>query len=395
MIAHIFEDEHIRVIFDDRKSEALMITFNELYMEPSGLRYWGDSFMQSISMSCIGVVTKSRNWFPQASMRASSALVQAITKRYQTCFAYGFSQGGYGALKYGKLMGAKYVLAFSPQISIDPKAVGSFDRRFSSYYEDNLHSEMKVNREDIASDSFLFYDPHCSEDSGHVKALLDSETIIDVPINFVGHGTVRVVANSKAMRALLEAIERRDSRRALFLSLKHQKKSCGAYYVFLAAILRRGNRHELSRKVIQIGMAIDPKNGELARRIKFSEQAAMQLHQTIRTLQRIGEHYTALRLCKVGREEMGWYVDDYQHPAFVKEYLRSLLEVGKFDEAEQVIIGLHSIGQKGWPLVLHARALHAKGKMMPAFDAWAKVLIYEPGNTEAIGAVQLIRACSP
>ena len=116
---------------------------------------------------------------------------------------YGFSQGGYGALKFSAPLAASMSLCFSPQWSINPDDVDAFDRRFSGHYDAALRNGERIEQGDICSQNFIFYDTGDSRDAENAKRLLALGGVHAVLAPFTGHGTVRLISDARLGRDLI------------------------------------------------------------------------------------------------------------------------------------------------------------------------------------------------
>lgn len=97
---YVYDDEYLRAIFDDRGGDVLLVTFNEMEFIVHGREYWSNKPAERLGLSAIGIVSKTKNWFPQHSMTALKEVISEILSKFDIVISYGFSQGGYGALKY-------------------------------------------------------------------------------------------------------------------------------------------------------------------------------------------------------------------------------------------------------------------------------------------------------
>ena len=193
----IAETEHVAAIEQDLGSEFVIVTFNEMGLVRNGLTFWGDRFLLKTGYSAVGIVTACPNWYPRAAMEE---VLPAIRARIagRKVITYGHSQGGYGALKYARALGASVALSFCPQYSIASEHVGSFDRRFLMRCRSDLQNGLPVETRDLCPASYIFYDPYERLDRENVvrlHGLQDSERRVHcVQVPFSGHATVRLVA---------------------------------------------------------------------------------------------------------------------------------------------------------------------------------------------------------
>ena len=69
------------------------------------MRLLGEEAAAKLGLDAVGFVAKRENWFPRASVEAAAAAVRAALK--PRAVAYGYSMGGYGALKHARAAGRR------------------------------------------------------------------------------------------------------------------------------------------------------------------------------------------------------------------------------------------------------------------------------------------------
>src|SRR5262249_18638225 len=110
-----------------------------------------------------------------------------IRKRYRTVLCYGYSMGGYAALKYGRTLGADIVISFGPQISIAPDDVKRFDRRYLSHYQSDLHADMAIRRSDLCPQNYVISDMLHDQDAAHARAIAKLGNVSIIPAAAFAH----------------------------------------------------------------------------------------------------------------------------------------------------------------------------------------------------------------
>lgn len=88
-----------------------------------------------------------------------------------------------------------------------------------------------------------------------------------------------------------------------------------------------------------------------------------------------------------GMEAFPQVLDKYGDPFFCKEYMRLLLGLGRWQEAEALASDADDFGEKGWHHILFARALDAAGRKMEASTHWAAFQATRPQHPEARAAL--------
>ena len=199
----IYDCDDFEVIRRQGDPGFLLITFSSLGMFNAagsfadGKVFWGQSLAEKFNYAAIGFVAKQRNWFCSPYMHAACDKVAAVASGFDRVLAYGSSMGGYAALRWGKRAGAATAIAFAPQLSIDPAAVGTFDRRYEYAFRPDRHRGMDISAEHVGIPSFLFFDPSAAEDHQHAKLIRERvPNITKLHMLSCGHECIRAFANS-------------------------------------------------------------------------------------------------------------------------------------------------------------------------------------------------------
>jgi hypothetical protein len=200
----IFQSKHLTVVHSENGSEVVFATFNEMGLTASGDNYWGKAILEKMDVSVIGFVSAKPNWYPASDMlSAVEAAKQRIVGR--RVITYGFSQGGYGALKFASSLSASLALAFSPQWSINPAEVSQFDRRYTARYDPLLRNGERIEQHDLCQKNIIFFDPRDKEDNAQAARLLRLKNIAPVLVPFSGHRSIRLISEGGVGRSFLQA----------------------------------------------------------------------------------------------------------------------------------------------------------------------------------------------
>ena len=263
----IFDNDLCQGLLDDRGGEVLLVTFNELHFEANAQNYWAELVGRSLGISCLGIVAKQMNWFPPEGLGSEVLRIRAVASRFSEVILYGFSQGAYAAIKYSRLFSASVVLSFSPQYSIDPSVTGQFDQRFSRYFDARLHKDMSPRTVDVAGRILLFADPHHRPDNFNATLIRSAVRAEWIRCHYVGHGTVRPISSTPAMREILGL--RHAGAQDIEDAVHRLKRAHFFYYMSLSRVsLARGKvrlADELCRRAE--GLSTDPRIGALRRDI--------------------------------------------------------------------------------------------------------------------------------
>jgi hypothetical protein len=227
----------------------VIVTFNEFGTVSDGLTFWGDDLLARCGISAFGVMTSAPNWYPREEMTAAAQAIAAACHG-RRIVTYGHSQGGYGALKHAAALGARLSLAFCPQWSIAPEAVGDFDPRYTHFHRPELANGLPVRATDLGPASLIVYDPHEPTDRIHAERLLQLPGVSRVLCPFSGHETIRLPAETGLSADLIELLRQDEPGPALRRLLRAARSRSATYAARrFEALLARG-RLDLCAKLV-------------------------------------------------------------------------------------------------------------------------------------------------
>lgn len=201
----IFEDENILVVHKTGGSAYLLITFGDRVTLAAGDRFSAEKPVTAGNINCIGFMAKSANWYPKKSIMCALAVVEEITARFDMVITYGGSMGGYAALKYSALLKATSIISYIPQWSIAPQDVGANDRRYTSYYTDEM-CDMAIDSADISGAAYIFVDPHHKQDFFHYEQIVGAYPAAKkVNVYSSNHDVTAILAGSSALKSIVES----------------------------------------------------------------------------------------------------------------------------------------------------------------------------------------------
>lgn len=241
----IFEDEQIRVIFLKGNSNELIFSFGDLITRAKGLTINAEKSLSKYDYNVIGIMPKEKSWFPLQSMQNMMEHVQPIIDQFETIIGYGGSMGGYAAIKYAKHLAMTRVISLVPQYTIDPQLVE--DRRYSEFYDVNLHRDMQISEQDVAknADYIVVYDPYYENDREHylkIKAVVPHLTTLNLP--FTGHEALSVLASSSLLN---DFIRHPIDQHYFYQQMRQIKKNSKFYYRTVIANLMSNHSKALGR----------------------------------------------------------------------------------------------------------------------------------------------------
>lgn len=244
----LFDGAHLQLIYLPGAAPLTLLTFDIMHARANGRNAFAKKLCVRNGFTLLGVVPKHPCWYPAAE----------IEQIVQTCrdlargrvIAYGASMGGYGALRWGKHLGAHHVLACSPQATIDPAVTGILDRRYSSYFQPALHPDMAVRDADIPPGSVALYDPRFRPDRFQARLLEGLTHVTPLPLPHMAHGTARCLAGSSNARAIFDHLMAGEVR-SLHQRALQVRKGSDTYRLELAVTALRRNRPELAKRLAE------------------------------------------------------------------------------------------------------------------------------------------------
>lgn len=226
----IYESEHVLVFLQDLGSEVFFVTFNEMGFRPRGDRFWGDSFLESLGYAAVGVVSKRTNFYPPDDAAKYLPRIREAARGRPT-FTYGYSHGGYGALKYAKALSAKATIGLSPLWSMQPEDINGIDPLGYGYYDPKLRGGDRITAADIGPHNYIFFDRAHHPDGFHGGSIARIPGVTTIVTPFADHDSVRLITEGRIARPLLTSIvERPDlGRRALRAAIREARRRSFTY----------------------------------------------------------------------------------------------------------------------------------------------------------------------
>ncbi|PWC29773.1 tetratricopeptide repeat protein [Teichococcus aestuarii] len=251
----LYEDEHLVVVHRPAAGEPTLITFADLTFRPKGDSIWGQEVARKLKVNAIGFVAKRENWFPAASVAAAAAAVRGALRG--PAVTYGYSMGGYAALKYARLLGAAHAFGVCPQGSIDPRQV-PWDKRFHQHHDAALLPDMAVRPGEPGRFAVLLADPYMPEDARHAAALAKGAGVHWLRTPFMDHAPVWLLVESAFLRQMLDGILAEDLPRLTALMRARRHQSPHWFRHAGNAAFRRGHlemANRLWKRALELGLS--------------------------------------------------------------------------------------------------------------------------------------------
>lgn len=197
----VFENEEIRVVHRPGSSDFTLVTFAAMGHRPKDDWIWAGEPIGKLGIEAIGIIGTRPHWYPAASMRAAAPVIRSLLR--PRAIGYGFSMGGYGVLKYGRLLGLTHGFAVSPQVSIDP-ADAPWDRRFRHHHDPALHAGMLVAPEEPPPLTIVAGDTAWEPDALHLRHIQDWPDIHVMRLDFMKHAAIERFTSTRVIAPVLD-----------------------------------------------------------------------------------------------------------------------------------------------------------------------------------------------
>lgn len=257
----IYDDDNVTVFYRRGIAGTIVVTFTPMTDFPK-TQFWGQVPITKLNLPCIGISPKRSHWYPDSFMDQAIAAAKTITDKFENRIGYGYSMGGFGAIKYAPIFRFDQTFAFSPQYSIDPAIVGDFDKRYKEHYiPDNMGDRATAWRR---GSTYIVYDPLFTADARHAQLIDSRQCCRHVMLKGMGHSTIDAVVGTKRFKHLIS----HGHKPTILLSsqINRWKRDTAAYKAWLAQRLHLNGRKQLALELAKCATQSDPKN-KYARKI--------------------------------------------------------------------------------------------------------------------------------
>ena len=239
----LFDGDHLQLLYLPGAAPLTLLTFDIMHARANGRSAFARRLCERNGFTLLGVVPKHPCWYPRLDIARIADQCRTLARG--GTIAYGASMGGYGALRWGRFLGADHVLACSPQITIDPRETGDHDRRYVRFFDPALHRDMRVRPEHLPERAALLYDPRFRFDRFQAGLIAGAPGLGMIALPHTAHGTAACLAGSLPARAAFDLLVQAETE-ALRRLLLARRKTVPTYRLELAATALRRNRPALA-----------------------------------------------------------------------------------------------------------------------------------------------------
>ncbi len=250
----LLEGEHGNLWFEYR-SPTLFVTFDNLATldHPYPRMPWMYDRVEMLGYSILGVQSFQKDWFRQPTTPAQIAALaaQGFFARFDRIVFMGASMGAFAALNYAPFVPDAWVLAFSPQSTMN-RDIAPFERRFQ-YAVKRSNWEGMPFLDAAAAVPYIpkiamLYDPFEMEDHRHA-ARLDGPNVQRLAIAGATHQAIRLVVKSDALPQMMREFAQTGRLGAEFRKNMQARKQQRSWRRALVQNLEKRNHPEILFKV--------------------------------------------------------------------------------------------------------------------------------------------------
>ncbi|QDH13100.1 tetratricopeptide repeat protein [Formicincola oecophyllae] len=214
---NIYHSEHLRAwsIFHGENAlsapeediKPVFVVFNHMWQHPLTDDMflqelgWGQEFFEKSNIDAVFINSRHNTWFQEPDFPQLLSVLQGTLSSRKRIYTYGYSMGGYGALRYAAALNA-CAIAISPH-----------------HPDHNVLACLPTPRR-----AYVFYDPQWEEDQGFIRKLGRAHTFVKVKLPYVCHSTASFLAEMKLLGASIKEFARNQFDAAAFEKLAFQKR---------------------------------------------------------------------------------------------------------------------------------------------------------------------------
>lgn len=121
MLQTLFNGAHLRVTFDRKGSEVVVVTFSDHFQPEGTFRAgFGEEPLARAGVTAIHVKSSFNHWWQTPEIFQAMDIVRAVLAGYGEgrVVTYGASMGGYAAIHFASSLNAVRAIAYSPQSNV-------------------------------------------------------------------------------------------------------------------------------------------------------------------------------------------------------------------------------------------------------------------------------------
>jgi tetratricopeptide (TPR) repeat protein len=200
---------------------------------------YAEDALRAMGFDVLAVSCRRNNWYQDLSAEAMQD-VMAQLPAYRSVACYGSDMGAYAAVYFGQAVGAKRVIALSPQFSVNPDIV-RFDPRWAREAADISFTHEPLSQQMIRAGTryWLIYDP-LTLDGRHAELIkATGAKVTDCPLPYCGHPARFMLEETGELNRLVQKLALGRPWDVKARVRKHRRKSPAYYFELAQAASKR------------------------------------------------------------------------------------------------------------------------------------------------------------
>jgi len=257
LLNQVFESQHIKVETFGDLSGVVWLTFGSLELGGP----FGEIFIRKRNEGAVAFVPADAHWYQHEDIWGAIEVARELSQGASRRIAYGSSMGGFAALAFAKDLKADLVIAAAPQVSIDQRIVGSFDRRWADKAAQTTFERADA-RIGIEGEVHLIFDPLHHEDRLNSQMISDSYPCTRHLFPMAGHGVLHTLQRMSLLQPLISSIAdgQNSVSEGIYKSYINLRRDRSDYYFALASKLKDRGRFDAALKFYLQALARSPKD---------------------------------------------------------------------------------------------------------------------------------------
>ncbi len=234
----IFAGDHLRAHLMAGNRDRLIVTFDYRQASRAGfnaLRH-SSTFARG-GFWQLNIQSRRNDWFINADTTALEIALMGLRGRFGRVNLLGYSMGGYGALRFAKVLEADQAVLVSPQFSIAPEVV-PFEDRYQAEakgFDTGLGDLRRVAAPTL--DGLILVDPFFPIDMAHARLITSVFPGMGLArLSFAGHPATRVLRGAARVWTLHREATAANGpdRRLICAEHRAARRSSADYWTSLA-----------------------------------------------------------------------------------------------------------------------------------------------------------------
>lgn len=201
----VFAGHHLRAVCFNPCAKHLVVSFDFFRPNRRNMFYPVEPLSTAVALgrANLRVQSAANDWFLNPETEALERALARFAQRFATVRGFGFSMGGYGALRFAEALRLEHVLLMSPQATVRPER----DRRWWGHWGGLDPALEQFARQESLSGAVLFDPLGQPEDRDHARQIAAQyPQIAPVAVPYGGHPAGAPFRDARVLRNLFIAL---------------------------------------------------------------------------------------------------------------------------------------------------------------------------------------------